>query len=86
MICRNTTFTFFNRKHHCRSCGRVICSDCSEFHDEKTLSSSDGASEKVRTCKECFLEIQAIEQDHQEDQVFDDLMNFQEYEGIEEGE
>ncbi|KAI5959285.1 uncharacterized protein KGF55_005435 [Candida pseudojiufengensis] len=23
------TFNFFNRRHHCRKCGRVVCGDCS---------------------------------------------------------
>jgi len=26
-LCENK-FTFFNRRHHCRNCGRVICRDC----------------------------------------------------------
>ncbi|ODV84302.1 hypothetical protein CANARDRAFT_29187 [[Candida] arabinofermentans NRRL YB-2248] len=25
----NHTFTFFNRKHHCRKCGKIVCGDCS---------------------------------------------------------
>jgi hypothetical protein len=27
-ICHNA-FTFFNRRHHCRKCGRVVCNPCS---------------------------------------------------------
>jgi len=49
----HTQFWFGRRKHHCRSCGRLFCSECSEnycpipeeqlFHD-------------VRVCDQCFLE------------------------------
>ena len=28
LICRDG-FTFLNRRHHCRSCGRVVCASCS---------------------------------------------------------
>jgi hypothetical protein len=30
MICR-VGFTIFNRRHHCRECGKLICHGCSEF-------------------------------------------------------
>ena len=39
----NTSFTFFNRKHHCRLCGQIFCDDCAP------TSSTLG----VRICREC---------------------------------
>lgn len=29
MCCQKTTFSMFNRRHHCRRCGRVVCYYCS---------------------------------------------------------
>ena len=29
----NGEFTFFNRKHHCMSCGRVLCGKCVKYKD-----------------------------------------------------
>jgi hypothetical protein len=34
MLCEEE-FSFFFRRHHCRSCGIVICSNCSEWNKEK---------------------------------------------------
>ncbi|KAK1948522.1 1-phosphatidylinositol-3-phosphate 5-kinase FAB1A [Phytophthora citrophthora] len=42
-------FTVFRRKHHCRVCGDVVCSSCSEM---KTLRQSSGNKE-VRLCSQC---------------------------------
>lgn len=42
-------FTVFRRKHHCRVCGDVICSSCSEM---KTMRQSNGSRE-VRLCTQC---------------------------------
>uniref|UniRef100_A0A3B3Y0T4 Zinc finger FYVE domain-containing protein 26 n=1 Tax=Poecilia mexicana TaxID=48701 RepID=A0A3B3Y0T4_9TELE len=46
MVCRRERFTMFNRRHHCRRCGRLVCSACSE---RKMLL--DGCpGEEVRVC------------------------------------
>ncbi|CAD5119010.1 DgyrCDS7665 [Dimorphilus gyrociliatus] len=47
MIC-NARFTMFVRRHHCRRCGRVICSTCSS----KRMKLGDG-EELVRVCDDC---------------------------------
>jgi hypothetical protein len=39
MLCEEE-FSFFFRRHHCRSCGIVICSNCSEWNKEKRCCTS----------------------------------------------
>lgn len=48
-------FTFTRRRHHCRHCGRVVCSSCSP-HKVSHQRSGDA----VRTCTQCFDDFQAI--------------------------
>eukprot|EP00656_Telonema_subtile_P023680 TRINITY_DN2523_c0_g1_i5.p2 TRINITY_DN2523_c0_g1~~TRINITY_DN2523_c0_g1_i5.p2 ORF type:complete len:202 (+),score=36.49 TRINITY_DN2523_c0_g1_i5:109-714(+) len=43
----------FNRKHHCRRCGKVFCDKCSK--NRTKLPPEDGyGDEKVRVCQPCF--------------------------------
>jgi len=41
-------FTLFRRKHHCRACGGIFCSECSE-----TRKHVPGYVFKARVCDEC---------------------------------
>jgi len=45
-------FTLFNRKHHCRKCGSVVCHDCSS--NRALLEYVDPRNE-VRVCDNCFI-------------------------------
>ncbi|XP_045700906.1 FYVE, RhoGEF and PH domain-containing protein 3 isoform X1 [Phyllostomus hastatus] len=46
-ICGETFNSITKRRHHCKSCGVVICGKCSEFKAENSRQS--------RVCRECFL-------------------------------
>ena len=54
MICKQK-FSAFIRKHHCRMCGRVVCSNCSpEKADIAKLSGKQTGSGKMeRVCNTC---------------------------------
>ena len=43
-------FTMFNRKHHCRNCGKIICGSCSEKYE----CGKRGSTYPVRVCKLCY--------------------------------
>lgn len=51
-------FTLFNRKHHCRACGRIFCANCSSHNIQDTTARSKGSS--LRICSECFYEHQLV--------------------------
>eukprot|EP01113_Clastostelium_recurvatum_P042166 TRINITY_DN6807_c0_g1_i5.p1 TRINITY_DN6807_c0_g1~~TRINITY_DN6807_c0_g1_i5.p1 ORF type:complete len:161 (-),score=14.52 TRINITY_DN6807_c0_g1_i5:41-523(-) len=44
-------FGLFNRKHHCRGCGQVVCGTCS---GHKITLKSMGYRSPVRVCNECY--------------------------------
>ena len=46
--CAKPKFTFMNRKHHCRWCGKIFCGPCS-----KTKRVVPGSANKKRVCKSC---------------------------------
>jgi len=47
--CQTVQFSMFNRRHHCRRCGRVVCSNCSS-HRHLVEGYGDVP---VRTCVDC---------------------------------
>uniref|UniRef100_H3BXK2 Zinc finger FYVE domain-containing protein 26 n=1 Tax=Tetraodon nigroviridis TaxID=99883 RepID=H3BXK2_TETNG len=50
MVCQREKFSMFNRRHHCRRCGRLVCQACSE---RKMLV--EGFREGgVRVCDQCY--------------------------------
>ncbi|HEX8244789.1 MAG TPA: FYVE zinc finger domain-containing protein [Longimicrobium sp.] len=54
----NTGFHFFNRRHHCRVCGKVFCDDCSnQTAFVRTPLKAEGGRESgvkdVKVCKLC---------------------------------
>ena len=63
MVCDTRRFTLLNRRHHCRRCGRVVCSNCSQ---KVTLIENIPR----RTCDDCFkqTEFQKLQEKRQMDQ------------------
>jgi len=46
----NRAFTTFRRKHHCRVCGQIFCSACTDLIDGAVCGA---AGRRVRCCKSC---------------------------------
>ncbi|PKU42474.1 zinc finger fyve domain-containing protein 26 [Limosa lapponica baueri] len=56
MVCKTERFTMvrrkneFNRRHHCRRCGRLVCSSCST----KKMAVEAGRENLSRVCDQCY--------------------------------
>ena len=46
-------FSITNRKHHCRNCGQIFCSDCSSKQ-----ATMENYKKPQRVCESCFGELQ----------------------------
>lgn len=65
----HSVFNFFNRRHHCRKCGKVVCGNCSKQtikYFPRTMIVDNGyvtrssPYESYRTCDTCVDEINMI--------------------------
>uniref|UniRef100_A0A670Z0U2 Zinc finger FYVE domain-containing protein 26 n=1 Tax=Pseudonaja textilis TaxID=8673 RepID=A0A670Z0U2_PSETE len=50
MVCKTERFTMFNRRHHCRRCGRLVCSSCST----KKMAVEACKENPARVCDQCY--------------------------------
>lgn len=68
-LCK-TRFTFFNRRHHCRKCGQLVCATCSakkvRYFSNSYVLNTQGTPQRARshtyyrTCDVCVDEITMI--------------------------
>nr|XP_023421864.1 zinc finger FYVE domain-containing protein 26 isoform X2 [Cavia porcellus] len=50
MVCHKEHFSMFNRRHHCRRCGRLVCSSCST----KKMVVEGCRESPTRVCDQCY--------------------------------
>ncbi|KFO24196.1 zinc finger FYVE domain-containing protein 26 [Fukomys damarensis] len=50
MVCHKEHFSMFNRRHHCRRCGRLVCSSCSS----KKMVVEGCGENPTRVCDQCY--------------------------------
>uniref|UniRef100_A0A3Q1JHG2 Zinc finger FYVE domain-containing protein 26 n=1 Tax=Anabas testudineus TaxID=64144 RepID=A0A3Q1JHG2_ANATE len=59
MVCKRERFTMFNRRHHCRKCGRLVCHACSE----RKMPVAGCPGDEVRVCDQCYAYFHPEEED-----------------------
>ncbi|WOL19819.1 1-phosphatidylinositol-3-phosphate 5-kinase FAB1B-like isoform X2 [Canna indica] len=65
MVCYecDSQFTIFNRRHHCRKCGRVFCAKCTSNFVPVNSYVSDNSREEgelIRVCNFCFKQLENV--------------------------
>ncbi|XP_042303954.1 zinc finger FYVE domain-containing protein 26 isoform X3 [Sceloporus undulatus] len=50
MVCKTERFSMFNRRHHCRRCGRLVCSSCST----NKMVVEACRENPARVCDQCY--------------------------------
>ena len=60
--CKNCgiDFTFFERKHHCRVCGKIFCKNCILSFYERTYFDVEGELKCCSYCKDMYTELISI--------------------------
>jgi hypothetical protein len=58
-VCSSGPFSWLNRKHHCRACGRIFCDSCSSTRTQLPPEHGYGMQ---RVCDGCAVELEAGEQ------------------------
>lgn len=53
-----STFSIFNRRHHCRNCGKIFCGGCTSYW---TPIPALGYANKVRCCAPCYARLHTTE-------------------------
>lgn len=53
MIC-SRKFSFMQRRHHCRRCGKCVCAVCAPKNNTRPIIEI-GLKEPVRHCKICYM-------------------------------
>ena len=61
----DSQFTLFNRRHHCRFCGRVFCAKCTHNWVPAHSNIIREDSGKIRVCSYCFNQWQQTSLDHE---------------------
>jgi hypothetical protein len=67
-----SVFTFFNRRHHCRLCGKIFCNDCSDkrINNFNTHIHNNGFmgylfnydQSTLRVCNNCYFKNQEVKE------------------------